>query len=120
MIVQPAGRTSAITPRQRLLVLSNRLPVSIKKDDAGNLTAIASSGGLVSALNPILSAYGGIWVGSTGVASTGEKDDAEVRKVLATATRGTSVRYLPVFLSAEERLTETGQSTTRRRRQSRG
>src|ERR1700722_1064770 len=102
MMVQPASRTSAITPRQRLLVLSNRLPVSIKKDDAGNLTAIASSGGLVSALNPILSAYGGIWVGSTGVASTGEKDDAEVRKVLATATRGTSVRYLPVFLSAEE------------------
>jgi trehalose 6-phosphate synthase len=90
------------TPGRRLLVVSNRLPVSIRKDESGQLTAAPSSGGLVSALTPILSGYGGIWVGSTGFASQGEAHDAEVRKVLSSTTRGASVRYLPVFLSAEE------------------
>ena len=103
MMAQPASRTSA-APQKRLLVVSNRLPVSIKKDDEGHLTAAPSSGGLVSALNPILSEHGGTWVGSTGIASTGEAHNAEVRRVLATATRGTSVRYLPVFLSGEEHI----------------
>jgi trehalose 6-phosphate synthase/phosphatase len=102
MMVQLGSRTSAGTPQKRLLVVSNRLPVSIKKDESGRLTAAPSSGGLVSALDPILSEYGGTWVGSTGIASGGEAHDAEVRRVLATATRGTSVRYLPVFLSSEE------------------
>jgi trehalose 6-phosphate synthase len=92
----------AAAPRHRLLVVSNRLPVSVRKDDAGHLTAVPSSGGLVSALTPILSEYGGTWVGSTGFASGGEAHDAEVRKVLHSTTRGASVRYLPVFLSAEE------------------
>jgi trehalose 6-phosphate synthase/phosphatase len=101
MMAQHAGRTSA-GPQKRLLVVSNRLPVSIKKDDDGHLSAAPSSGGLVSALNPILSEHGGTWVGSTGIASAGEAHNAEVRRVLATATRGTSVRYLPVFLSGEE------------------
>jgi trehalose 6-phosphate synthase len=90
------------TPRHRLLVVSNRLPVSIRKDESGHMTAAPSSGGLVSALTPILSEYGGIWVGSTGHASNGEAHDAEVRKVLSSTTRGASVRYLPVFLSGEE------------------
>ena len=66
------------------------------------MSAAPSSGGLVSALTPILSEYGGIWVGSTGHASNGEAHDAEVRKVLSSTTRGASVRYLPVFLSGEE------------------
>src|SRR5258707_5285282 len=89
-------------PRHRLLVVSNRLPVSIKKDENGHMVAAPSSGGLVSALTPILSEYGGIWIGSTGHASHGEAHDAEVRKVLSSTTRGASVRYLPVFLSREE------------------
>lgn len=88
----------------RLLVVSNRLPVTIRRNESGHLTAVPSSGGLVSALTPILSDYGGTWVGSTGFASGGEAHDAEVRRVLTAATRGSSVRYLPVFLSAEEQV----------------
>lgn len=93
---------ASLRPEHRLLVVSNRLPVSITKNEAGHLTAAPSSGGLVSALTPILSEYGGTWVGSTGFPSSGEAHDAEVRRVLSAATRGASVRYLPVFLSAEE------------------
>jgi trehalose 6-phosphate synthase/phosphatase len=88
-------------PGRRLLVVSNRLPVSMK-EDSGHLTAAPSSGGLVSALNPILAEYGGTWIGSTGTASGGEAHDVQVRRVLSGAARGTSVRYLPVFLSEEE------------------
>ena len=101
MMVQRRRNTLA-TPQHRLLVVSNRLPVSVKKDERGHMSAVPSTGGLVSALNPILSEYGGTWVGSTGFASNGKAHDAEVRKLLATTTRGTSVRYLPVFLSQEE------------------
>jgi trehalose 6-phosphate synthase/phosphatase len=95
-------RQASVRPEHRLLVVSNRLPVSVKQDETGHLAAVPSSGGLVSALNPILSEYGGIWVGNTGFASNGEAHDAEIRKLLAATTRGTSVRYLPVFLSHEE------------------
>jgi trehalose 6-phosphate synthase/phosphatase len=91
------------TPAERrLFVVSNRLPVQVRKDEAGQLSAVPSSGGLVSALTPILTEYGGTWVGSTGIASDGDAHDAEVRKVLTAATRGGAMRYLPVFLSAEE------------------
>ena len=100
MMVKRKRHTSA-APQHRLLVVSNRLPVSVKRDESGQMAAIPSSGGLVSALTPILSAYGGTWVGSTGFASNGEAHDTEIRKLLAATTRGTSVRYLPVFLSAE-------------------
>lgn len=101
MMVQRKRRTSA-APQHRLLVVSNRLPVSVKRDESGQAAAVPSSGGLVSALTPILSEYGGTWVGSTGFASNGAAHDTEIRKLLAATTRGTSVRYLPVFLSAEE------------------
>jgi trehalose 6-phosphate synthase/phosphatase len=102
MMVDRGRQPLHLASRQRLLVVSNRLPVSIRKDEAGHLTAAPSSGGLVSALTPILSEYGGTWIGSTGFASNGQGHDAEVRRVLSGATRGSSVRYLPVFLSAEE------------------
>ncbi len=87
--------------QHRLLVLSNRLPVSVR-DEGGKLSAVPSSGGLVSALVPILVAYGGTWIGSTGLPTTGEEHEAKVKKVLADSARATSVHYLPVFLSAEE------------------
>lgn len=99
------GHHSLMASHPRLIVVSNRLPVSIRRDEHGAATAMPSSGGLVSALTPILSEYGGTWVGSTGMPSGGEAQeaqDAEVRKVISAATRGASVRYLPVFLSAEE------------------
>lgn len=97
-----ARREGRNKPQHRLLVISNRLPVSIRKDEAGHITAVPSSGGLVSALTPILSEYGGTWIGSTGHPRAGDAQDAEVRRVLAAAARGSSVRYLPVFLTAEE------------------
>ena len=53
MMVKRKRHTSA-APQHRLLVVSNRLPVSVKRDESGQMAAIPSSGGLVSALTPIL------------------------------------------------------------------
>ena len=49
----------------RLLVVSNRLPLTLKNDD-GAWSAERSSGGLASAMSPILQRTGGIWIGWTG------------------------------------------------------
>ncbi|MGD8978042.1 MAG: trehalose-6-phosphate synthase [Gammaproteobacteria bacterium] len=52
----------------RLIVVSNRLPVVFKKNnDTGDWSSRTGSGGLVSALMPVLRDRGGIWVGWPGV-----------------------------------------------------
>ena len=52
---------------QRLLVVSNRLPIVLeKRQDGWGLKP--GSGGLVSALAPVLSHRGGVWVGWPGMA----------------------------------------------------
>ncbi|GAB4193566.1 MAG: trehalose-6-phosphate synthase [Roseiflexaceae bacterium] len=53
----------------RLIVVSNRLPVVLAREPDGRWQARASSGGLVTALAPVLRARGGLWVGWTGVVS---------------------------------------------------
>jgi trehalose 6-phosphate synthase/phosphatase len=50
----------------RLLVVSNRLPLSVKKLRDGHWRSEASSGGLQSAMAPILARRGGVWIGWPG------------------------------------------------------
>src|SRR5947208_8613378 len=50
---------------QRLVVVSNRLPVTVRSTGI-NICLEASGGGLVNALTPILEVTGGCWVGWTG------------------------------------------------------
>src|SRR5438094_10143257 len=49
----------------RLIVVSNRLPLTLRKAD-GHWTTERSSGGLASAMNPILRRNGGDWIGWAG------------------------------------------------------
>jgi trehalose-6-phosphate synthase len=51
--------------KQDLVILSNRLPLSFTKGPKG-LHVKESSGGLVTALEPLLRQHGGIWIGSAG------------------------------------------------------
>jgi trehalose 6-phosphate synthase/phosphatase len=92
---------------KRLIVVSNRLPISFKQEK-GQLKAEASSGGLVSALVPILKEHGGTWIGSPGVAGLGEDggtnrlaDEAGVQRLLD-ESHDYDYRYLPVHLTEEE------------------
>jgi trehalose 6-phosphate synthase/phosphatase len=62
---------------QRIIVVSNRLPVVVKQDSEGHRKIERSSGGLVTALCPVLREREGMWFGWTG----GESDP-ELRRLL--------------------------------------
>ena len=80
----------------RLVLVSNRIPISFRRED-GKLKAVPSSGGLIGALEPILKDHGGVWVGSAGT-----EDSAELHRQLEAATRSSAFRYVPVILTEEE------------------
>ncbi|XP_059086503.1 uncharacterized protein LOC131883147 isoform X2 [Tigriopus californicus] len=50
-----------------LIVVSNRLPFVLKREEDGTLTRKASAGGLVTAVAPVVVDNHGIWVGWTGL-----------------------------------------------------
>lgn len=52
--------------RGKLIVASNRLPVTVKRSQ-GRLRAERSSGGLVAAMEPAMQKQGGIWIGWPGI-----------------------------------------------------
>lgn len=60
----------------RLIVVSNRLPLTLEKTDTGWRT-VRSSGGLASAMNPLLGNYGGDWIGWAG---DSKAEDSEKRQ----------------------------------------
>jgi trehalose 6-phosphate synthase/phosphatase len=69
---------------ERLLVVSNRLPMTLRRT-AGTWHAERSSGGLVAALGPLMADLEGLWLGSPGDA--GSPDDRERAALLATWER---------------------------------
>jgi trehalose 6-phosphate synthase len=81
---------------RELVIVSNRLPLSFEKD-GDQLRVKASSGGLVTALQPLLQEHGGIWVGSAGT-----EPDPRIHDELAELSKEHHYRYEPIFLSAEE------------------
>ena len=81
MSLQPVSRLTAVQRRgARLIVVSNRLPLTLQKTEEGWTTA-RSSGGLTSAMNPLLQAGGGDWIGWAG--HSGEEDDPSRQAVLS-------------------------------------
>jgi alpha,alpha-trehalose-phosphate synthase [UDP-forming] len=78
-------------PLSQLVVVSNRLPIDVSRDEDGTLAYGRSPGGLVTALDPVLKETGGAWVGWPG-APDFAFDPVEVG----------GVRSIPVSLSAQE------------------
>ncbi len=114
-----AGRTSPSnsTPKrrasERIFVASHRLPVSISADAAGNIATSKFTGrlGLMSAFRDLLETIPMCWVGGTGQSSMGfgisdELGQANVKrhflKPVASKSSLALLRYVPVFLSAED------------------
>src|SRR6201994_2608580 len=79
-----------------LVLVSNRIPITIHSED-GKLTGQPSSGGLVSALEPLLKEHGGLWVGSGGL-----EDSPKIREILKRASGDNPYKYVPLFLTEEE------------------
>ena len=84
--------------RPPLIVVSNRLPVVLSHDGRGEWSLERGSGGLVTALEPVLEAHGGTWIGWPGV----DGEFEEMDELLEKATAGAGYRVLGVTLTAEE------------------
>jgi trehalose 6-phosphate synthase/phosphatase len=82
----------------RLLVVSNRLPTVLEKKDSGWILK-PGSGGLVSALAPVLSHRGGVWIGWPGLAL--ERGGAW-EALISEGFRERGYDLLPVLLNEDE------------------
>ncbi len=88
------------TPNPRLVVASNRLPVVLAQQDTGDWHLERGSGGLVTALEPVLRERGGVWVGWPGI-ERGRVPNLD--EVLSRATAGVGYEVKGVNLSARQR-----------------
>jgi len=93
----PDGGAGALD--RRLSVVSNRLPVVLKRRDDGTWSLKPGSGGLVTALAPVLSHRGGRWIGWPGQAV---KSGGSWEEVLDSGFRERGYELIPVVLSEEE------------------
>ena len=82
----------------RLVIVSNRLPVALERSASWRWQVRPASGGLVTALTPVLRKRGGRWIGWAGV--SGLTRDAKAAFDAASADAG--YKLDPVPLSAEE------------------
>ena len=92
------GQQRPIQGRSRLIVVSNRLPVAFRRAPSGEWTAQPGSGGLVTALLPVLRDRGGTWIGWPGAA--GEERGFAPALEAAGAEAGYALAAVP--LDAEE------------------
>lgn len=82
--------------RQRLLVVSNRLPIVLSRDE-DRWQVSAGSGGLVTALAPVIKANKGLWIGWPGCG-----DEAPVEPLLDQFAAAEGYHMASVPLSQEE------------------
>lgn len=80
----------------KLLIVSNRLPVSIEKRK-GRLHYTPSVGGLATGLTAVSKKYGSLWIGWPGIAIEKGVDPKEIEKELMS-----SYNCKPIFLSRNE------------------
>jgi trehalose 6-phosphate synthase len=78
----------------RLVVVSNRLPVTVRGEGRNRSVAL-SSGGLVTAMDPVLRRIGGLWIGWPGTSEAVEED-------LDRFSASNGYRVKPVQLTREE------------------
>ncbi|MCY1722729.1 bifunctional alpha,alpha-trehalose-phosphate synthase (UDP-forming)/trehalose-phosphatase [Prolixibacteraceae bacterium Z1-6] len=79
----------------RLIITSNRLPVSIEKSEK-SLTLTPSAGGLATGLKSYHKENDSVWIGWPGVTPTTKKEAGEITALLE------QEQCLPVFLSEEQ------------------
>ena len=83
----------------RPIVVSNRLPFVLERSENGKYEASPSSGGLVSALSPILRGKGGVWIGWPGVADV---PNESLKGAVSNASSAAEIDFEPVQLTSQE------------------
>jgi trehalose 6-phosphate synthase len=81
----------------RHIIVSNRLPVVLTKGDEGEWQAQPGSGGLVTALAPVLRDRGGLWIGWPGTL-----EEVDLGELVAMGSKSVGYTLKPVMLTAEE------------------
>ncbi|RAO72475.1 uncharacterized protein BHQ10_008487 [Talaromyces amestolkiae] len=82
-------------PKRNLIVVSNRLPLSIKRSEDGSYITSMSSGGLVTSLSGLTKTTEFRWFGWPGMDPKEPEEQEEIRRSLA------SHNAIPVFLDEE-------------------
>jgi alpha,alpha-trehalose-phosphate synthase [UDP-forming] len=83
---------------KRLVVVSNRLPYVLEKHNGDKWSLKPGSGGLVTALLPVLRDRGGVWIGWSGIT----EEVPGLKEIFDGAARGTGYELEPIALSKEE------------------
>lgn len=91
-----AEKTSA----NHLIIVSNRLPIVLTRKKDAQWQLEPGSGGLVTALAPVLRNRGGIWIGWPG---TAVEEKVEIDELLAIATKDPGYALKSVFLTSEDK-----------------
>src|SRR5579872_6915140 len=76
----PALKVMKPVANARIIVVSNRLPLTLKRAEQ-DWETVRSSGGLASAMNPLLGKTGGDWIGWAG--DDGGEDSQQLQAILA-------------------------------------
>jgi trehalose 6-phosphate synthase len=82
-----------------LVVVSNRLPITLQKTPDDEWEVLRGSGGLVTALTPVLRKLGGLWVGWPGHDGV---DPENLTEILNQGCEESGYRMKPVSLSKAE------------------
>jgi alpha,alpha-trehalose-phosphate synthase [UDP-forming] len=85
-------------PTKRLVVVSNRLPYVLGNHTREGWTLSPGSGGLVTALLPVLKDRGGVWIGWTGTS----EEVPETAAIFRAASREAGYVLEPVLLTEDE------------------
>ena len=85
--------------KKRLVIVSNRLPVVLTENKDGGWSIKPGSGGLVTALAPVLKDRGGLWIGWPGVEIG---NDRELATMLKETTVDHGYTFCPVSLTRED------------------
>ncbi len=85
--------------QKRLVIVSNRLPIVLKEEAHGRWVVKPGSGGLVTAMAPVLKDRGGVWIGWAGAEDT---PDMHMDLLLREAVQDSGYTFKPVPLSRSE------------------
>ncbi len=87
---------------RRLVVVSNRLPIVLNRENTGEWKIGPGSGGLVTALGPVLRDRGGTWIGWLGAGLEDLPDASILENYLGEGNAETGYTLKPVDLTEEE------------------
>ncbi|MFT5698584.1 MAG: trehalose 6-phosphate synthase/phosphatase [Desulforhopalus sp.] len=85
--------------KSNIIIVSNRLPFVFKRSSDGNIDVSQGSGGLVTAMAPILENRGGTWIGWPGYIQESD-DDVNLLTEIHTISSDYSIK--PVMITADE------------------